>query len=393
MSVLLRQLRSSPSFHHLTTPFASTIYRFLSAATTPVPPPLNPHFTPVDYLIQSCELTQHEAIRTCQKMQRLKQPLKSPDKPDAVLQFLRQTGVTESDIRTAVAQEPRILCSSVEKNLRPNLARLREIGLSIEDISGIISRFPHVWVFNFVAKVDFWMQALGSAEIVSGMLKKGASILSSNLEKVVVPNLSFLQEECCMSHHQIVRLITSNPRLFTLSLETLKLNAKRAEQLGIERSSGMFVNAFITVSKFSQHIIIARLLYLKSFGLSQEEVALMIGKSPSLLTMQEVPLGRKMKFLMKEAGCGKIDVVQNPVLLGLSLEKRLIPRNLVQKLLKSKNLPVANQAFVSSAKPNEQLFVEKFVLPYEHVFPGLLEAYTAVCAGEISGTEWFRNCI
>ncbi|XP_078150357.1 transcription termination factor MTEF1, chloroplastic-like [Carex rostrata] len=305
MSVLLRRLRSSPSLHRLTTPFASTIYRFLSTATTPVPPPLNPHFTPVDYLIQSRGLTSDEAIRTCQKMQLLRQPLKSPHKPDAVLHFLRQTNVTESDIRTSVIQEPRILCSSVEKNLRPNLAKLREIGLSIKDISGMTSCYPRMWVFNFVAKVDFWMQALGSAETVSGMLKRGMPILSSNLEK--------------------------------------------------------------------------------------EEVALMIGKSPSLLSMQDELIGRKMEFLMKEAGCGKIDVVRYPVLFTLSLEKRLIPRNLVRKLLKSKEFPVANQAILSFVISTEQQFVKKFVLPYQYTFPGLLQAYTDACAGKTVGTEWFRS--
>ncbi|XP_078150355.1 uncharacterized protein LOC144545676 [Carex rostrata] len=272
-----------------------------------------------------------------------------------------------------------------------SMAKLREIGLSIEDISGMTSRYRHMWVFNFVAKVDFWMQALGSAEIVSLMLKKGASILGSNLEKVVMPNLSFLQEECCMSHHQIVRLIKSNPRLFTFSLETLKLNVKRAEQLGIERSSGMFVNALITVSGLSQHIVEARLLYLKSLGLSQEEVALMFGKSPSLLAMQEELIGRKMEFLMKEVGCGKIDVVRYPVLFTLSLEKRLIPRNLVRKLLKSKEFPVANQAIISFVILTEQQFVKKFVLPYQYAFPGLLQAYVDVCAGKNAGTEWFKS--
>ncbi|XP_078150356.1 uncharacterized protein LOC144545677 [Carex rostrata] len=241
---MLRRLRSSPSLHHLTTPFASTIYRFLSATTTPAPPPLNPHFAPVDYLIQSCGgLTSDKAIRTFEKMQHQKRTLKCSDKPDAVLRFLRQTGVTESDIRTAVIRDPHILFSSVEKNMRPNLAKLREIGLSTEGISDFISRYPRMWAFNFVAKIDFWMQALGSAEIVSVILKKGGSILGSNLEKVIVPNLSFLQEECCIIPNQIGRLIKLNSRLITMKLETLKLDAKRVEELGIERSSGMFVRA------------------------------------------------------------------------------------------------------------------------------------------------------
>ncbi|XP_078150354.1 uncharacterized protein LOC144545675 [Carex rostrata] len=354
MSVLLSRLRSSPSLHHLTTPFASTIYQFLSAATNPAPPPLNPHFAPVDYLIESCGLPSDEAIRTFQKMQHRKWTLKCPDKPDAVLSFLRQTGVTKSDIRTAVLREPRILCSSVEKNLRPNLAKLREIGLSIEDISGIISRFPLVWLFNFVAKVDFWMQALGSAEIVSVILKRGASILGSNLEKVIVPNLSFLQEECCISPNQIGQLIKSNPRLIAMTLEYLKLHVKRAEELGIERSSGAG----------------------DPYDLSNPYVVEVIREARR----------QKNGVFVREAGCNKLQVVRRPTLLLYSLEKRLIPRNLVRKLLKSKELPVANQTFSSFLLPTEKQFVEKFVLPYEYDVCGLHEAYKNACAGKVTAT-------
>ena len=117
----------------------------------------------------------------------------------------------------------------------------------------------------------------------------------------------------------------------------------------------------------------------------------MIGKSPSLLSMKEELIGRKMEFLMKEAGCGKIDVVRNPVLFTLSLEKRLIPRNLVRKLLKSREFPVANLAILSFVISTEQQFMKKFVLPYQYAFPGLLQAYVDVCAGKIAGTEWFNS--
>ena len=42
-----------------------------------------------------------------------------------------------------------------------------------------------------------------------------------------------------------------------------------------------------------------------------------------------------MEFLIKEAGCDKLHLVRNKVLLTLSLEKRP-PRSLVRKLLESK---------------------------------------------------------
>jgi mTERF domain-containing protein len=63
-----------------------------------------------------------------------------------------------------------------------------------------------------------------------------------------------------------------------------------------------------------------------------------------VLQISEEMVGRKMEFLIKEAGCDKLHLVRNTVLLTLSLEKRLIPpRSLVRKLLESKGLPVAKK--------------------------------------------------
>jgi hypothetical protein len=112
-----------------------------------------------------------------------------------------------------------LLCSNTEKSLKPNVAKLQEIGFSVEEIPGIISRSPSEFLFNFVPKIDFWMKALGSVENLSVVLKRCASILHMDLEKIVVPILSFLQEQCCRSPTQIVQLIKSGPRLITCNTQ------------------------------------------------------------------------------------------------------------------------------------------------------------------------------
>ena len=144
----------------------------------------------------------------------------------------------------------------------------------------------------------------------------------------------------------------------------------------------MFVHALSTVATVNESTIISRVYCLKSLGLSQEEVAIMISKVPTLLQLSEQLLGRKMEFLMEQAGCGKIDVVHNPTLLIYSMEKRLIPRCVVRKMLMSKGLPVANKAFASFLQPSEKIFLEKFVIPYEHDIPGLGQAYADAYSGK-----------
>ncbi|XP_078182176.1 uncharacterized protein LOC144575805 [Carex rostrata] len=416
MNLFLRRLpRLRPSLPlDLTTPF----HRLLSTTIIPAPPQ-NPQFVVVDYLIQSCNLSSDEAVRASKYIRHLK----SPDKPDSVLRFLRHAGIRESDIRTAVSRNPRFLCSHVENNWRPNVAKLQEVGFSIEEISDIISRRPVIFQSNFVQKVDFWMLTLGSLENMSVLLKKGPSLLQCNLEKVLEPNLLFLQKQCGLSVCQIVRLINqSASRLIGSKPEAMKLKVKKAEELGVSCSSQKFVYALITVSSLNGNTLNSRIHYLKSIGLSQKEVTCVISKAPEVLKISEESLGRKMEllksmglsqddvtcvigkfpamlhlsdellgrkmeFLMKEVGCGKIDVVRNPALFGYNMENRMVPRNIVRKILMLKGLPVANLSFATFAWPSNEKFVEKFVQPYEHHIPGLSQAYANACSGNIEAIK------
>ncbi|XP_078150234.1 uncharacterized protein LOC144545541 [Carex rostrata] len=357
------------------TPLAS------SNSPTQASPP-NPHFA-VDYLVQSCGFSSDEALTASQRFPGL---IKSSNKPDAVLCFLRETGISELDIRTAVLQDVRILHSHVEKNWKPNIAKLQELGFSIKDISGIMTRNTFIFRGNFVSKINFWMGVLGSVENLSVVLNvwRGA-LIASSLENVIMPNISFLREHCGLSTRQIVRLIKSGPKLLSSKPEFVKRVAERAEELGIDRSSASFVGALIAINCLNQRTIDARLNNLRSLGFSPEEVAVLISKYPLLLKKKEKLLGRKLEFLMKEAGCNKLHVIQNPSLLTLSLENRLIPRNTVRKLLMSKGLSVANLSFATFAILTDKQFVEKFVLPYEPAIPGLHRAFAD--AGTIEGID------
>ncbi|XP_078150279.1 transcription termination factor MTEF18, mitochondrial-like [Carex rostrata] len=358
---------------------------FRQFTTTTSAPLANPHFS-IDYLIQSCGLPSDKAIQASKKIQHLK----SPNKPDSVLHFLRKTGISESDITMSISRNPLILCSSVEKNWRPNVAKLQEVGISIEDISCIISHSPKAFQSNFVSKVDFWKRVLGSVENLTLVLKRSATLLQSNLEKAIVPNLSFLEEQCGLSVCQIAQLIKCQPRFIMSSTEVLNMRAKRAEELGVSRSSQMFVYALLVVG-LNQRIIDARLTNLKSLGFSQDEVTTLVSKSPMVLTITEEMIRSKIQFIIKDAGCDKLHVVRNPSVLSLSLEKRLIPRSLVLKLLKSKGLPVAKRGFLFLARQTEKNFLEKIVLSYEHTIPGLHRAYTDAVSGKTSAKEWFKN--
>ena len=57
----------------------------------------------------------------------------------------------------------------------------------------------------------------------------------------------------------------------------------------------------------------------------------------------------------------------------------------------SKGLPVGQRAFISFVALTETQFVKKFILPYEHVIPGLHKAYADASSGNIMELECFKK--
>ncbi|XP_078149250.1 uncharacterized protein LOC144544593 [Carex rostrata] len=365
---------------------STSIFRLLSTASPESPSPTYSSQFAVNYLIQSCGLSINKATR----LSRYLPHLKSPEKPDAMLRFLRQAGITEPHISAAVSRHPRFLCFSVEKCLKPRMAELLDIGFSPSDISLFLSICPNAFSYTKLQqKIQFWMAILGSIEKLLIALKRDIFLVTRSTENYVMPNLSFLQEQCGLSMCQITQMIVWSPSLIRSKPGELEVKVKRARELGVPCTSRMFLHALILMNHVKQSTLDTRLLYFKNLGFSQEEISLMIRKCPNLLMITEKMVGRKMEFLMKEAACDKLHIVQTPTLLLFSLEKRLNPRNLVKKLLESKGLPVANLSLSSFMVPIEKRFLEKFVLPYEHAIPWLHQTYLDACAGKTAKLETF----
>ena len=104
------------------------------------------------------------------------------------------------------------------------------------------------------------------------------------------------------------------------------------EELGVPRSSRMFKYAVLVVADITKEKAASKLKFLKStLGCSESEIAIAVPKIPTILALSEELLLRKIQFLIKEVGMEPQYIVERPVLLTHSLEKRLVPRHCVMK--------------------------------------------------------------
>jgi mTERF domain-containing protein len=101
---------------------------------------------------------------------------------------------------------------------------------------------------------------------------------------------------------------------------------------------------------------------------------------PQILGLSDATLLRKIEFLVNEAAMEPQYIVQRPILLTLSLEKRLVPRHHVIKVLQERGLLNSNMNLFSLALLGEQAFKSKFIDCHKDSVPGLANAYAAASA-------------
>ncbi|CAL4958102.1 unnamed protein product [Urochloa decumbens] len=361
-------------------------------ATSPTP------FSLEEFLVDACGLAPALARKTANKAfdesskltkkafeDLSRSRLKSASNPRAVLALLSGVGLSRADIAAVVAADP-LLLRAWPKNIGPRLLDLRDrLGLSAPQIvCFLLVNSRALRSCDFVPRLEFFISLYGSFEKVIEVMKTNNSIIQSDLERVVKPNIALLRE-CGLSVRDIAQLSSVKPRLLNSNIEHVKELVLRAEELGVPRGSRMFWRAVSVVSNNSKENVAVRLQFLKStLGCYGSEVATAVSKMPSILGLSEEYLHRKIAFLINEVGLTPPYIVERPFLLAYSLEKRMIPRHYVMKVLHEKGLLNSNMSFCSIAMLGEEAFKLRFIDCHKDSLPGLADFYAAACAGVVT---------
>ncbi|OEL13890.1 hypothetical protein BAE44_0025091 [Dichanthelium oligosanthes] len=368
LSFLLR----TPS--HLPASCISSL-RLLSTAAPTSPKP----FAVEDYLVVNCGLTRAQSL----KASRYLSHLKSPTKPDAVLAFLDGLGLPRSDIAAVVASDPLILCASVEKTLAPRISELGKLGLSRAQIARLTSVARFSFRSGSLARnLSFWLSVFGNSfETLEKAHRMNSGILTVHIEKVAMPNVSFLQQ-CGISACEVAGLNMYSSRLLSLRPDSLREAVERVEELGVERGSPMFRHALVVVATMHKEDLARKMELFLKIGFSQDQVLVIVRKAPRVLRLTEEKIRRVMHFLTTDVGLEAPYIAQRPVLFMYSLEWRLLPRHWLLNVLREKELLNVEIDYYYTSSVAEKIFVERFVHPYKDYIPGLADDYASRCSGK-----------
>ncbi|XP_048236330.1 uncharacterized protein LOC107261847, partial [Ricinus communis] len=204
-------------------------------------------------------------------------------------------------------------------------------------------------------------------------IKKFQSIVLSHLEFYVVPNIKMLKDSG-LPDSRIVWLLRAHPMIFITSLDRFAEIVGEIKEMGLNPSQKNFVSAICVMRKLRKFTWKKKFDVYEKWGWSEEETLVAFGKYPLVMMCSEKKIMEMMDFYINKMRWDSSSVANHPVLISLSLEKRVIPCCSVLRVLLSKGL-IRLTSLATSLKIFEELFLHKFVMPYGEEAPNLLRLY------------------
>ncbi|XP_058084568.1 transcription termination factor MTERF6, chloroplastic/mitochondrial-like [Magnolia sinica] len=359
--------------------FSNSLFKFthlfpFSTSKSQNPSPQIPFI--IDYLTNSCGFSPEKAISASKNLTHIK----SPQNPDSVLSFFRNCGLNDPQIRDLISKRPQFLAANVQKTLIPKLKILQQIGLSGPHLSMTIVRNPVLLLRSvnnwFIPTVDFLRTVLGTDKNVATFFRRSTWDFPSGIKKQMQPNISNLQK-IGVPIQRIVMLVLRKPTLFMQNPRCLEGTVARVEEMGLTHQDRMFIHALLTVGSLSKATLEAKFNLFKSFGWSEADTLSAFMRYPMFLAYSEERIQKMMHYYVTELGCDRAHIILRPKMLTYSLEKRIIPRCNVLRILESKDLLKKGRSLSTIIFLTEKKFLEEYVDPYKENGPDVYEAYMA----------------
>ena len=334
----------------------------------------NQHSFTVSYLINQCGFSPESAQSVSKKVN-----FETPEKADLAISFFKNHGFSQSQISSIIRGHPPVLLSKLQTNLLPKLEFFMSNGFTSSDIATLLSRNPHLLQRSLknqiIPSFVFFKNFLGTDDNTITTIKRFSRILNVRLDTSVVSNVNLLRENG-VPESNIFSFLKQQPRLIMKYPVRFKETVEEVKGMGFNPLKFCFVHAVFAMGGMNKSIWERKVNAYKRWGLSEEQILEAFGKCPSCIRASEDKIMRVMDFFVNKMGLEASLIVKRPVLLTLSLEKRMIPRGSVIEALLSKGLEVKkNIHFRKVFEYSEKSFLQKFVVPYKEEASELLQLY------------------
>ncbi|GKV31538.1 hypothetical protein SLEP1_g40219 [Rubroshorea leprosula] len=322
----------------------------------------------LSYLINACGFSPESASLASATLASKGILFETPDKPDSVIAFFKNLGISKTQIASIIKKRPELLVFDTEKTLLPKVEFLRSRGFSSSDLATILSLNPHLLARSLenhiIPSFNIFSNNLSLPdESAFKAIKRFPRILTMQLEDELLPNINTLREIGVRESH-IVNIFRLHPRTFWMDQGAFKEIIDQVQKMGFHPSTLNFVSAIRVLRSLSRSKWEWKVEIYKKLGWTEEDVLKAFKLDPTCMFSSAEKIIAVMDFLVNKMGIQPSVVAKAPVVLKLSLEKRIIPRGLFAQHLMSKGL-VKNFSLQTLFYTTEESFLQKFVNCHE----------------------------
>ena len=321
----------------------------------------------INYPISKCGFTSEYALEASKQVLFIV-------RPDSVLAFFRNLGFSDSHIHIIIKREPRLLLSDPTKTLLPKVDFFESKGASRFQLAAIFTGSPHILLRSLrnhiIPSYDFLKRFLHTDKRTIICINRCTEVLCKNSLK---NNVKFLVDYG-LPELSIARSLNTWPQMFNYDVDKFKKAVEELKELGHDPSKSAFVTAYYASNVISNTLRKRKVELYKRWGWSDDAINSAFVKYPFLILFSERKIMAAMDFYFNCLGWDCAVIAKNPSLLGLSLEKRIIPRASVLQFLHARGL-IKNASIVLPYYFTEKVFLQKYVNAFKDDTTQLLNLY------------------
>ncbi|KAI4318350.1 hypothetical protein MLD38_032069 [Melastoma candidum] len=294
-------------------------------------------------------------------------------------ELLRRWGCSEDDLSKLLQKRPS-LRKADPYNLHSKLRLLSNLGITGSDLVKVINCRPRFLSnrlhHNLESRINFFMSMFGSREMLRKAIIRNPSLLTYDFHGKIVPAIQSY-EDLGLSKEQLMPLLLSRPTLIPrTSFEPEKLDIIR--KTAVARDSKVYKH-FVAIMGISRlGTIREKIANLEKFGLSEDEVLGLFGKSPVMLTFSVDKIQRNMTFILGTLKLPAKVILEQPFLLNGNLELSLRPRFLLGQMIQERGLhpQIKGPSLFRALRMTEPRFLKGFIHCHpDNISDELLEYY------------------
>ncbi|KAJ1414241.1 Transcription termination factor, mitochondrial/chloroplastic [Sesbania bispinosa] len=326
------------------------------------------HSFTFNYLVNNCGLSPETASKISKQVH-----LNNSDRPDSVLALFTSHGFSNAHLHGIIRTCPKLLSFDPNKTVLPKFNFFLSKGASSSDLVQIVTKNPFVLYQSLENTItpcyDFVKRFLLSDEFTLSSVRRYACLIYS---KYVAHNIQLLLE-IGVSESNVAYMLRNWPSPVTESPSLFKKVVEEVMELGFNPKSTLFIVA--VRAKVMKVMWKRRINLYNKWGWSEEIAVSAFVKYPWCMLASRNKIEAVMEFWVNHMGWDSMVLAKYPILLMMSLEKRIIPRAFVLQFLQSRGL-IKDVILLTPFRVTENEFLQKFVNRFEEEATQLLKLYT-----------------